>query len=173
MIYVAWCDGFCKIGYTNKDPAERIRELQNGSPHTISLAAIGIGDQRTEQSWHEIFADKRVRGEWFLLDIDDISAIALNGVPDALPTPRRPMPLDQWPPFVLTLRHFDDWCPQSWRRTADDDPIELDDFPEEAPCLDSPETDSSAPPTDESESPNAPSRSWNGALNGEASPSPA
>ena len=58
-----------KIGKA-KDPIERMRALQTGCPHKITLAgAIKCKDDsqalRVEKALHAVFADKRKQGEWF------------------------------------------------------------------------------------------------------------
>lgn len=56
---------FVKIG-RSRDPWSRRKDLQCSTPFEIGEPVIlqGRGDQ--ERDWHKRFADKRVRGEWFL-----------------------------------------------------------------------------------------------------------
>ena len=58
-----------KIGKA-KNPAERLRSLQTGSPHRLSLHGfIKCKDDKTayaiEKMLHEKFATERKNGEWF------------------------------------------------------------------------------------------------------------
>lgn len=54
-----------KIGYTGKDPFQRVRELQTGNPNALQLVGW-IEEGRGFESWlHGIFRDDRMQGEWF------------------------------------------------------------------------------------------------------------
>lgn len=57
-----------KIGWA-KDPEQRIRELQTGSP--VPLEIIGVirgGTLETENELHVAFGQHRLHGEWFDID---------------------------------------------------------------------------------------------------------
>ncbi len=53
-----------KLGWS-RDPEKRLHELQTGSPVDLRLLAIFPATERIERSLHEVFADCRIRGEWF------------------------------------------------------------------------------------------------------------
>jgi len=67
MIYFAQeePDGNIKIGFTDGDPAERVRSLQTGCSATLVLLAVGEGTQADEKDLHRKLKRFRVRGEWF------------------------------------------------------------------------------------------------------------
>jgi len=69
VIYFAHALGtaLVKIGFTAGDPRKRLKELQTGCPHKLSLLAVIAGDQNTEAAWHAEFAADRQQGEWFFL----------------------------------------------------------------------------------------------------------
>lgn len=70
MIYFIEAVGanLLKIGFTERDPEERLKELQTGCPHKLRLVATTFGDRETERLWHDEYADLRTSGEWFRLD---------------------------------------------------------------------------------------------------------
>lgn len=55
----------CKIGFTAKDPAKRLKNLQTGSPGELALVLTHPGTQDTEAALHKKFEASCVRGEWF------------------------------------------------------------------------------------------------------------
>lgn len=62
--------GFYKIGYS-KDPVYRESTLQAEQP-LIVLIEAWHGDIADEAYLHAQFASKRIRGEWFALDDEDV-----------------------------------------------------------------------------------------------------
>jgi hypothetical protein len=60
--------GLLKIGFTDRDPLERLRELQTGCPHTLRLLGTCPGTQADERQFHELWATTRTTGEWFRID---------------------------------------------------------------------------------------------------------
>lgn len=70
-VYFAEAGGRVKIGWTAKDPQQRLRDLTIGSPFPLRLLAaleVEPGRGRTvEAAFHELFADEHVHGEWFKL----------------------------------------------------------------------------------------------------------
>lgn len=54
-----------KIGYTNRDPEERLRDLQVGCPVPLRVLASFAADQCTEGQLHSLFEDSWSHGEWF------------------------------------------------------------------------------------------------------------
>lgn len=67
-------NGYTKIGYTKNKPEHRERTLQSEEPE-ISLMASYSGTFEDESAIHTAFSEKRVRGEWFDLDNNDLSEI--------------------------------------------------------------------------------------------------
>jgi hypothetical protein len=55
-----------KIG-VSKDPEERLKQLQTGSPISLSMVAKCPGDVNIERSLHKKLSEYRVDGEWFHL----------------------------------------------------------------------------------------------------------
>lgn len=65
-LYFATCKGFTKIGVSIY-PWSRIGEMQTANPFNIRpyhYFYISENDW-VEKVFHEIFADKRIKGEWF------------------------------------------------------------------------------------------------------------
>lgn len=58
------CGGAIKIGYS-KDPEERLKTLQTGYPDILKILLLVPGSERTEQYFHNKFAEYRLNGEWF------------------------------------------------------------------------------------------------------------
>jgi hypothetical protein len=67
MIYFIAAEGSnqIKIGFTDKDPLDRLATLQTGNPHKLTLVATVEGDKQTEKELHQRFASDRTNGEWF------------------------------------------------------------------------------------------------------------
>lgn len=65
--------GYTKIG-RSKNPSHREKTLQSQKP-TIELMAYYIADKSIETYLHNLYKDKRVRGEWFNLKDDEIACI--------------------------------------------------------------------------------------------------
>jgi Meiotically up-regulated gene 113 len=55
-----------KIGFTSRDPKERLFEVQSGLPHILEIALVLRGNLDLENELHKRFAGYRLRGEWFL-----------------------------------------------------------------------------------------------------------
>jgi hypothetical protein len=53
-----------KIGYS-KEPTDRKKSLQTGSPLKLQVQATMQGDFKTELGLHEMFKHLHVNGEWF------------------------------------------------------------------------------------------------------------
>ncbi|MCB1739041.1 MAG: GIY-YIG nuclease family protein [Gammaproteobacteria bacterium] len=81
FIYVCYVDAgderIYKIGLA-KNPVQRMAQHQCSSPLEIMVACCYFTSnmQAEEKALHEAFAAKRVRGEWFALDDDDLIAIS-------------------------------------------------------------------------------------------------
>ena len=78
-LYVIGSDDmpYVKIG-TSVDPHKRLRLLQTGSPFTLSVLWSCEMDHYLERDIHEVFADFRVRGEWFDLTPLGDSVVAVQ-----------------------------------------------------------------------------------------------
>jgi len=77
-IYFAGKDDYIKIGRTSGDPNKRVDTLNSNYPvDSIKLLhIIKSGDTaKHEKEFHDYFADKRVKGEWFKLTEEDIEMI--------------------------------------------------------------------------------------------------
>jgi hypothetical protein len=57
-------DGPIKIGTTNRLD-ERIKSLQTASPYKLRLLAKYEGSHAQERRLHVLYAEYRIRGEWF------------------------------------------------------------------------------------------------------------
>jgi hypothetical protein len=69
--------GTVKIGYTEGDPEDRLKQLQTGCPNQLRVAAWMAGRQEDEAELHKLFARHRVNGEWFNLSPELTTAIFL------------------------------------------------------------------------------------------------
>ncbi len=71
-IYLIHCGGSThyKIGITYNSPVQRMRELQIGCPHRLTMVmAFAVERPEVEEHrLHERFEDCRVNGEWFNLE---------------------------------------------------------------------------------------------------------
>ena len=67
--------GDCKIGFTGKDPAKRVKQLQTGASEELRLVKSFETSNAfmMERMLHVYFGSKRKKGEWFELDAADIS----------------------------------------------------------------------------------------------------
>ena len=66
-----------KIGITTKTPVSRVAELQTGSPTKISISGYSYNSNALamEIELHNMFAGKRLEGEWFALNDVDVAII--------------------------------------------------------------------------------------------------
>lgn len=73
-VYIVECEGLYKIGYTF-NIEKRLHTLQVGSPYLIRLVTHVKTDNHKalESNIHSMFAPKRVRGEWFKLEEQDLN----------------------------------------------------------------------------------------------------
>ena len=81
QLYLITDEKFVKIG-ESCDPEKRLRQLQTGNSAKLRLLkTIKFEDkraaQKNEKMLHRHFRDKRIQGEWFLLNADDIYSIYL------------------------------------------------------------------------------------------------
>lgn len=68
-----------KIGFS-RNPQHRERTLQSEEPE-VELLWSRPGTRINEIVFHTKFRDKRVRGEWFRLDADDVASICQGELP--------------------------------------------------------------------------------------------
>jgi len=69
---------YFKIGFSSTPgTADRIRSMQTGCPHELEsvLELSTLHYRYIEKFLHVIFDSKRVRGEWFVLDKNDLETI--------------------------------------------------------------------------------------------------
>lgn len=78
-VYIIHCVGFpyYKIGVTILNPKARVEALQTGVPFELKVEyALQVTDRyEVEYKIHKRYDSKRVRGEWFMLNDDDLEAI--------------------------------------------------------------------------------------------------
>lgn len=67
LVYVATCEGFAKIGVTQKIGC-RISNLRMSCPFPIKVVAIMRGGRKLEKELHSRFAGHRHTGEWFRIE---------------------------------------------------------------------------------------------------------
>ncbi len=85
-VYLIRCTvtGLYKIG-VSVDVQKRLTELQTGSAPELELVLVLPGNEKREQELHKRFAVKHVRGEWYSLHPEDVIALALVPLNDAVP----------------------------------------------------------------------------------------
>jgi len=79
-VYFIGCDGFVKIGFSDR-LAARFAELQNSTPHDLEILVVLEGTRDLERELHARFAGLRHRREWFLKEGQLAELVAC---PDAL-----------------------------------------------------------------------------------------
>jgi hypothetical protein len=81
-VYLLECRGLYKIGRT-ENLRKRFKSIQVGNPFSIRIAhLIFTGDYiKVEQALHTIFANKRVRDEWFSLSVRDLAVLRAMSAP--------------------------------------------------------------------------------------------
>jgi len=67
-------NGYIKIGFTKDYPTYRESTLQSQEPE-VELINHWKGSMDDEQQLHSMFNEKRIRGEWFSLDPEDLSKV--------------------------------------------------------------------------------------------------
>ena len=81
VIYMDTPERYCKIGMT-ADFGGRLKTHQCSSPFELFVVCgYFVPNMRTEEAaLHAAFADKRVRGEWFQLNEEDLKLISLRSL---------------------------------------------------------------------------------------------
>jgi hypothetical protein len=71
-IYIVGCyePEAIKIGFTRKDPRDRLKQLQTGNPTKLFLFGWYPGSQREERRLHQQMERFRLSGEWFRVHAD-------------------------------------------------------------------------------------------------------
>ncbi|REF72369.1 GIY-YIG nuclease family protein [Paracoccus versutus] len=96
-VYVIAAEGDChtKIGIAYQ-PEKRLRQIQTGNPYFLYIARQWgpmprSQAEKMEVRLHEFFGDFSIRGEWFFVNADEISAfvsVAMTGSADDAATAR-------------------------------------------------------------------------------------
>lgn len=79
FVYFLRCADLVKIGFS-RQPEIRARDLGTMSPLGLEMVGLHPGTLRDEAMLHEMFAGRRLHGEWFSW-CADIAEIAENGLP--------------------------------------------------------------------------------------------
>jgi hypothetical protein len=74
FVYVMECGGYYKIGWS-ATPRIRHSHIQTANPMPVRLVGVIEGSQLVEEEWHQVFRDKRVRGEWFALTEEEVAHV--------------------------------------------------------------------------------------------------
>ena len=76
-LYILHCNGNYKIGITTSSVSKRIRTLQTGNAYKITRywSKKCSNYVYMEKYFHRKFAKKRLIGEWFALDENDLAFI--------------------------------------------------------------------------------------------------
>ncbi len=85
-VYILQCKNNYKIG-VGRDVGIRVKQIQTASPFDVEhILTIPTPDPYPLESYlHKLFANKRVRGEWFALTDEDLNYIGLIGTDAAFP----------------------------------------------------------------------------------------
>lgn len=85
FVYLVRCrgTGFSKIGSTN-NPTRRLSQMQvvSSSPLHLRLTIRTAHAKELEQALHRHFDSVRVRGEWFMLDNEQVERLAGGWLPN-------------------------------------------------------------------------------------------
>lgn len=85
FIYVVFIEAegraLYKVG-KSESPLQRIRQHQTSSPFEVKVASIYFTPhmQDEERMLHRRFGEKRVRGEWFALDSEDLQVVGVRAL---------------------------------------------------------------------------------------------
>ena len=78
LLYLLKAGSNYKIGITKiGEISKRVKTLQTGNPYLITVLHLIEMESahKLENSLHKIFEPKRLQGEWFALDMDDVEYI--------------------------------------------------------------------------------------------------
>lgn len=78
-IYIMKCSSFYKIGYS-KNPENRLKTVRTHNPLDVKIIATLKTDNyiELERELHDLFYNKRARGEWFELKEDDLLTLKIE-----------------------------------------------------------------------------------------------
>ena len=62
-----------KIGKTLGRPTKRMAAIQGSNAHELQLLAVSKA--KPEKHYHDMFAKKRIRGEWYSITEDELAAM--------------------------------------------------------------------------------------------------
>lgn len=76
-VYLIYCEGFYKIGISG-NLKSRMSQINSSTPFNIEfITAKKFKDAKSiETQLHHLFEDKRVKGEWFSLNEDELKILA-------------------------------------------------------------------------------------------------
>lgn len=74
-LYLASCERFHKLGFTQLTARSRLVGLRNASPFDIELVREWPGSLYDEWEWHSQLAKWRVRGEWYELSAERLARL--------------------------------------------------------------------------------------------------
>jgi hypothetical protein len=76
-LYVLKCNELYKIGVTSQPMKKRLSDLQTGNPEPLEVVFTRKCSNYLDMEvyFHKLFADKRIRGEWFRLTNEDLGTI--------------------------------------------------------------------------------------------------
>jgi hypothetical protein len=80
-------NGLFKIGETTS-VKDRFGHIKSSNACATRLFFYFEGDQRNEKTYHDLFGKKRVRGEWFALDSNDLKQL-IRMAGDKIPSSER------------------------------------------------------------------------------------
>ena len=77
MIYLIKAEetNLYKIGYTAGKAKDRLKSMQTGCPHKLSVVEEFEGCLDKERSLHDTFSEYRKQGEWFELDNNTLDKV--------------------------------------------------------------------------------------------------
>ena len=74
-VYLLQCGDILKIGYTRKSIDQRIKQMRTGNSEEFKILGFFESKWGTkiESRLHRKYKNKKISGEWFSLDEDDVS----------------------------------------------------------------------------------------------------
>jgi hypothetical protein len=77
MIYLIKAENtnLYKIGYTEGRIKDRVKGLQTGCPHILSIIEQCSGSIAHEKHLHQVFKNNRTHGEWFEFDKETLTKV--------------------------------------------------------------------------------------------------
>jgi len=73
-VYLISTDDGCKIGFTKRKVEDRIKEFKTGNSNDFKIISVFKSEYGTkiEKILHNKYKTKKIKGEWFLLEKEDI-----------------------------------------------------------------------------------------------------